>query len=429
MLKKLIILIAIMIQAGPAFSQNYAYVVNGSSETLSRIDLETGQVQNHIVILGAVPNHVVCYESKLYVVNSFSPSLMVINPANNSIEAEIQLPLNSNPWNVAVYGNYAYVTALAKASVYKLNLAAEAVVDTFAVGQAPEGVIVYDNRLYVTNTAFNPYDLSYGQGSVSILDIANGGEIGRVNVSKNPQALAVGPDGLINVICSGDYDMVTGMIYFIDPGEMMAVDSLATGGNPVYPVIDRAGIGFISAGGWFTYGYVFSYDAVNHTLLRGDANPIEVSLGSYDIAIDSLGYIYSAGQMANSVTKFDYSGAVIRSFNVGAGPVSIAIMDSRTSINEEVSVPDKFSLKAPYPNPFNSSVVIPYEGEIENSAVIEVFDITGRLVQKLSILPDNSINRNVIWNGSDIGGKKVASGIYFARLAGTSKAVKMVLLR
>jgi len=429
MFKKIFLCFVILTQAGLAIAQNYAYVINGSSETLSRIDLETGQVQNHIVTLGAVPYHIICANERLYVVNSFSPSLMVINPVNNSIEREIQLPLNSNPWNVAVDGNFAYVTGLARNSVYKLDLIQGTIANTYAAGLSPEGVIVSGNRLYVTNTGFDPYDLTYGQGSVSILDINNGIELERVNVSKNPQALAVDPDGFINVICTGDYSSVTGMIYFIDPEGMTALDSIATGGNPIYPVISSAGIGYIAAGGWANAGHVYSYDAIERILLRGDNNPIEVSVGAMGIALDSLGYLYSCGQIANSVTKFNSAGSIIRTYNVGAGPLSIAIMDNRTSIDEAISVPQNFAFKSPYPNPFNSSVVIPFEGQTGAEAIIEIVDITGRLVRELSILPENSIRHNVIWNGADCDGYNVASGVYCARLAGISPAAKMVLLR
>jgi len=426
---KNIILVIILVGAGLALAQNSAYVINGTAETLSKINLESGQVQNHIVTLGAVPNQVICHDEMLYVVNSISASLMVINPADNSIDTDILLPLNSNPWNVAVAGGFAYVTGLATNSVYKLDLTSETVTNTWSVGQSPEGVIVSGNRLYVTNTAFDPYDFSYGQGSVSILDINNGDELERVNVSKNPQAIAVGPDGLINVICTGDYAAISGMIYFIDPWEMMAVDSLATGGFPVKFAINQAGVGFIAAGGWVNAGHVYSYDALNRNLIRGDNDPILVGTGSYGIAIDSIGNIYSVGQIANTVTQFEAEGGILDTYNVGSGPVSIAILDTRVSIKETASVPESSGLKAPYPNPFNSSVIMPFEGETGNNAIIEIFDISGRLVQKLSLMPGNSINRNVIWHGADFNGQKVVSGIYFARLAGTSRAVKMVLLR
>jgi len=426
---KIIVLILILVTAGLAFAQSSAFVINGSAETLSKIDLETGQVQNHIVTLGAVPNQVICHDEMLYVVNSISASLMMIDPADNSIEQNIWLPINSNPWNVAVDGGFAYVTGLATSSVYAVDLTSGSIIDTYEVGLSPEGIIAIEDRLYITNTGFNPVDFSFGQGSVSILEISSGTELARVNVSKNPQTIAIGPDGLINVICTGDYASVFGMIYFIDPWEMMAVDSLATGGFPGNVTISAAGIGFISAGGWVDDGYVFSYDAQNHTLIRGNDNPILVGTGSYGIAIDSLDYIYSAGQIANAVTKFDSGDEIIDSYNVGSGPVSITILDTRTSIDEIAEMPKGISLKSPYPNPFNSSVLIPFEGKSENIPTIEIFDISGRLVKRLSSSPDYTINNSVIWNGHDMRGHEVVSGVYFARLTGTSKSVKMVFLR
>jgi len=74
------------------FAENYVYVINNLSETLSRINIETGAVENHIVTLGVVPNQVVYYEDMLYVVNSGNASLQVINPVNNSIVNEFPLP-------------------------------------------------------------------------------------------------------------------------------------------------------------------------------------------------------------------------------------------------------------------------------------------------------------------------------------------------
>ena len=103
-------------------AQNDAYVINGLAETLSKIDLETGQVVNHVVTLGSVPNQVICHDEFLFVVNSFSPSLMIIDPGNNSILAEIPMPINSNPWNVAVFDNHAYITGLATSTVYVVDI-------------------------------------------------------------------------------------------------------------------------------------------------------------------------------------------------------------------------------------------------------------------------------------------------------------------
>ncbi len=424
--------ILILVFSAGVAAENHLYVVNGTSETLSRIDLETGEVENHIVTLGAVPNQVVYNEDMLYVVNSFSPSLMVIDPGTNSVVEEIALPVNSNPWNVALAEGFAYVTGLATALVYKIDPGQGSIVATFATGQSPEGVIVYEGRLYVANTGFDPVDFEYGQGTVSIIDLASGNALETVNVGKNPQALAVGPDGIISIICTGDYFSVTGMIYFLEPSENTIIDSISTGGTPVLPVINQQGIGFVAAGGWVDSGYIYSYDAVSRTVLRGSDNPILVGTGAIGIALDSLGYLYCACLLANSVTKFDAQGTVVETYPVGSGPVSLALIDSRTSIDDDMaSVPDDVRLGAPYPNPFNSSIVIPFTGneDCHEGAEIEIFDCNGRTVSRLSLRQHQSIYHSVTWNGVNLAGEEVVSGVYFARLKGTSRSVKMVLLR
>jgi len=76
---------------------------------------------------------------------------------------------------------------------------------------------------------------------VTIIDIGDGSIIDQVNIGKNPQAMAVGPDGVINIICTGDYMVNMGMIYFLDPSDNSIIDSISTGGNPYMPVINLSG--------------------------------------------------------------------------------------------------------------------------------------------------------------------------------------------
>jgi len=413
-------------------AENYVYVINNLSETLSRINIETGAVENHIVTLGVIPNQVVYYEDMLYVVNSGNASLQVINPVNNSIVNEFPLPAGSNPWHAAYHDNYAFVAGFASSSVYKVNLSSGSIVATYSVGQCPAGIIEYNGRLYAANTGFNPVDFSYGQGSVTIIDIGDGSIIDQVNIGKNPQAMAVGPDGVINIICTGDYMVNMGMIYFLDPSDNSIIDSISTGGNPYMPVINLSGIGFISAGGWINNGHVYSYDAISRTVLRGDDNPVLVGTGSIGLALDSTGMLYSAGQLANLVTKFNCQGTVLEDYPVGSGPLSLTIIDSRTSTDESNDiVPVRISLDSPYPNPFNSKVILSLNGNYYGSGkiIIDIFDSNGRQVNRLNMVGNQSINNNIIWSGVDYYGNDVASGVYFARIKGTSKAVKMVLLR
>ena len=415
--------------AACAMAQRWAFVVNGSSETLSRIDLQTGSVQNHIITTGPVPNQIAYYDGFLYVVNSGSASLQIIDAANPHTTAEIPLPLNSNPMNVAFNQQSAYVTSYANDLVYKIDLNSQSVVDSYSVGVSPAGIIVFGGKLYVANTGFDRINFIFGQGSVTVIEIASGGRVAQINVAKNPQALIAAPDNFINVICTGDYSSVTGRIYFINSESNVLTDSLAIGGQPYWPCIDGLGIVYLSAGGWSSNGIVLSYNAISRSVLRGTGNPILVGLGSMGLAMDSTGLFYSVGQMANSVTRFDGNGQVQGTFGVGAGPVSIAIIDQRTGIEDsDNSKPDEFKLGLPYPNPFNSTVVIPLKGQ-SLGGELSIYNICGELVTRLKIESNSNGNGQFVWHGNDFEGSSVKSGIYFARIGGTGEYRKMVLLR
>jgi YVTN family beta-propeller protein len=432
MQKVINISIFILIMIGCTFAQRWAYVINGNSETLSRINLQTGNVENHILTTGPVPNQIAYYNNLLYVVNSGSASLQIIDATNPHTIAEIPLPINSNPWNAAFWGDYAFVTGFSSTKVYKISLTTYIVIDSFSVGQSPAGIIVFNGKLYVTNTAFNQINNTYGQGSISVLNPANGHLIAQLDVGKNPQTLIAAPDSFINVICTGNYSSNRGSIYFIDSRNEIIADSLLIGGDPFWPCISSNGVGFISGGGWSGYGIVYSYNAFSRTIIHGANSPIHVGVGAMGLGLDSSGNLYSVGQMANAVTRFNQQGQVLATYQVGAGPVSIAIVDQRTSVNDlSDKLPENFSLGLAYPNPFNSSVIIPLNGQsakIKDTA-IDIFDITGHLIRTLQISDKSGNYRQQRWNGLNAVGKAVSSGVYFIHLRGTSSNTKIVLIR
>lgn len=84
------------------------------------------------------------------------------------------------------------------------------------------------------------------------------------------------------------------------------------------------------------------------------------------------------------------------------------------------------------PNPFNPSTTISFELTSAATAVLEVFDVNGRLVRRLinQDLPAGA--HSARWNGVDGQGRSVASGVYFYRLVVDGRAVatrKMALLK
>ncbi len=83
-----------------------------------------------------------------------------------------------------------------------------------------------------------------------------------------------------------------------------------------------------------------------------------------------------------------------------------------------------------YPNPFNASTVITYNGTWQGSdPIVRIYDSMGRLVNLLSA--GGVSGGSIIWDGHDLFGKRVSSGVYFYTLdAGSfSTSNKMTLIK
>jgi hypothetical protein len=84
-----------------------------------------------------------------------------------------------------------------------------------------------------------------------------------------------------------------------------------------------------------------------------------------------------------------------------------------------------------YPNPFNSTtnffIKIPDRMKNESTS-IDIVNTTGQLIKKLSVKNEN----NMIWDGKDLNGNIVASGIYYYSLNVANQVAKsgsMILLK
>lgn len=91
----------------------------------------------------------------------------------------------------------------------------------------------------------------------------------------------------------------------------------------------------------------------------------------------------------------------------------------------------KFDLKQNYPNPFNPLTNI--EFTLDRSAVtkLEIFNSNGEQIEKLldSNLPAGK--HNIVWNGENLSGRKLASGVYFYKISVNDfeQTKKMIFLK
>ena len=334
-----------------AQADNIAYLVNSypGDEALSKINLTTGEVVNNILDLGASPNQIVIRKDFAYVVNSLDHDIQIIDLVTETTVGYINIGEPRNPFHIAfVDSQYAYVTNLMSNTISKVDLINQTVVGEYGVGQAPEGLMVVGNKLYVCCSGFEwpkykpivgrdwvfdptqrANDLkaySYITGRVYVFDLQGEVVVDSISVGLNPQYLDLDPEGELNVMCTGNYWSVMGQIYRLDTTTYKVIDSLATGGSPGMISISADGVGYLAAGGWSPDpGLIYTFDSYADTMIRGSGNPLTTSSGVIGVTAMFHSKVLSCNFQADDVTLLDSSGTLLETYLVGNGPIFLAL--------------------------------------------------------------------------------------------------------
>jgi hypothetical protein len=111
-----------------------------------------------------------------------------------------------------------------------------------------------------------------------------------------------------------------------------------------------------------------------------------------------------------------------------------------TGMNDRRAVPPRaFELRQNYPNPFwsaatsrsggHSSTVISFQLAVHSEVRLMIFNAAGQFVRQLARGNLAGGSYQVVWDGRDDYGRRVASGVYYYRLiAGDVQATKSMLL-
>jgi len=93
--------------------------------------------------------------------------------------------------------------------------------------------------------------------------------------------------------------------------------------------------------------------------------------------------------------------------------------------------PTVFTLNQNFPNPFNGVTVIPFQSNINGRVELNIYNILGQTVYFNSFDCTFGENIRVLWDGKDISGNVLPSGLYFAELIAENyrEAIKMEILR
>jgi PKD repeat protein len=99
--------------------------------------------------------------------------------------------------------------------------------------------------------------------------------------------------------------------------------------------------------------------------------------------------------------------------------------------SDENNLPKTYGLSQNFPNPFNPETVIQYQLPKPGTVRLSVYDLCGRCVRTLVNEKMHAGYHQIVWDGKDLNGKYVASGMYFFDIDvnGFISKKKMILLR
>ena len=92
-------------------------------------------------------------------------------------------------------------------------------------------------------------------------------------------------------------------------------------------------------------------------------------------------------------------------------------------------IPTEFMLSQNYPNPFNPTTMINYRLPEKSRVSLTVFNLLGNKIATLVNGEKQAGNYSVTWDGRDMNGRRVSTGLYFYKLeAGNNIHVRKMML-
>lgn len=77
-----------------------------------------------------------------------------------------------------------------------------------------------------------------------------------------------------------------------------------------------------------------------------------------------------------------------------------------------------FRLQHPFPNPFSKSTTINIEVYQPGNYQVEIMNLTGQILKRIDFTLNYAGTRQITWNGSDMEGRTVTSGVYCVKVSG-----------
>jgi len=409
------------------------FVVNSGSETLSRIDFDTGEIDNIFSVLGSMPNRVELTQNYAYVVNSGDNNVQKIDLQTGETEALIFIGLSTNPYDIIIHDNSAFVSGGLSNKIYQIDLSTEEVINSINVGGNPAGMTILNDKLYVGNTDYSNY---YANCSISIIDLQSFEVTTTIPTEVNPQYLTVINDN-IHISCGGDWGNIPGKICVLNPNTEEITDIIEIGGVTTNFAVTPENIVYLGDG----FGYsIYAYEADEFSVIYGSSNPF--TPGGTMVAANEENLFVLGGEWGQNFTvkKYDFSENLIEEYTVALYATDIKLMPENTGVTDNQIPVTNYQL-ANYPNPFNPTTEIRFQiSDFNSDYQIEICNAKGQMIKSIflsSCHPElveggEQFMQPVIWNGLNYSNQPVTSGVYFYCLKVDGKVLdagKMLLMK
>jgi hypothetical protein len=215
---------------------------------------------------------------------------------------------------------------------FTLGQSASQATDSVTVASAPSDIEAANGNAYVISAVINSNFSPTGFGIVTKL---NGQTLAvlatQATTDSNSSAAAVGPDGRLYVLNTGDYTYQSS-VTVMDTATLAVINTYRGFGIGAGAItIDKNGLAYVSS---FYSGTVI-WNTVTQAFVRSSSNPLCVTvsstcLGAFGAATDAAGDVYQTffGTQTQAPVVYVYtqgSYAQTSSISVGQGPTQIRI--------------------------------------------------------------------------------------------------------
>lgn len=364
---------------------------NSGSVTFFDANAPTPNSTQILEDFGTLVQILTLHDGTLYIISNTSHNVDIIDLNIHMRESPIA-GIPSTRYMAVVAADKAYDSNLYDAQVTVIDLASRAVMGTIPVGTNPEDIAVVGNLAFVANSGFG------ADSTVTVVDVAADTVVSTIDTGcDGPRHLEVDNEDEVWVFCNGN--TVYNDVLERTNGAVVILDGTTGAVKATLPLDSQ--VGASSAG----QDVFFAYQSQEMFLVRGSEKFILVfstATNQYketvalagDENVGAVAYDYGRYELyaarldadnpyteAGFVTIHSRDGSILRQFATGIAPAHFVVTSGTIQATDDlVSSPEGFALVSSYPNPFAERTSLSFELTVPRVVHLTIVAVLGRVV-------------------------------------------------